>query len=33
MLKNTIDTIEMKSSAEVLKAVQDAKMMAIDMLP
>lgn len=25
MLKNTIDTIEMKSSAEVLKAVQDAK--------
>lgn len=25
MLKNTIDTIEMKSSADVLKAVQDAK--------
>jgi len=25
MLKNTIDAIEMKSSADVLKAVQDAK--------
>ncbi len=25
MLKNTIDAIEMKSSAEVLKSVQDAK--------